>query len=391
MSSSAQPKIARWIVAVGSGLRTTWLFVGVVVICFVLLEGSARLVLALLPETDADFNETNAEGLKNAQWLGEYMAERHASSTVEWHSYVYWRHKHYAGSHINIDEDGIRRTWNADTRGLPPIRVFMFGGSTLFGRGARDDFTIPSQLAKAFSVASELPLEVTNFGESGYVSTQGLIALILELREGNVPDVAIFYDGVNDVFAAHQAGAAGLPQNEYKRRLDFEAFEVAFLLRVADRLSSLTLARRLLGRGRFTRGMATEEELASGELARQIVSTYKGNLKAVDGLARAFGFQALYFWQPMVLSRRSPTPHEVEIAERLTREQPGLYTLYRQTSALVEGDSELAADPRFHDLHDVLDGGTESFFIDFNHITEAGNARIAEAMLLPLNRALAER
>jgi len=39
----------------------------------------------------------------------------------------------------------------------------------------------------------------------------------------------------------------------------------------------------------------------------------------------------------------------------------------------------------------VLDGGTESFFIDFNHITEAGNARIAEAMLPPLNRALAER
>lgn len=73
MSSSAQPKIARWIVAVGSGVRTTWLFVAVVVICCLLLEGGARLLLALLPETDAGFNETNAEGLKDAQWLGESM------------------------------------------------------------------------------------------------------------------------------------------------------------------------------------------------------------------------------------------------------------------------------------------------------------------------------
>ena len=50
------------------------------------------------------------------------------------------------------------------------------------------------------------PVCVVNFGESGFVSTQGVIQLILELQSGNIPDLVIFYDGVNDVYAAYQSG-----------------------------------------------------------------------------------------------------------------------------------------------------------------------------------------
>src|SRR4030095_8272929 len=54
---------------------------------------------------------------------------------------------------------------------------------------------------------------VVNFGESAYVSTQSVIALMLQLQTGNVPDLAIFYEGTNDIYAAYQSGRAGVHQN----------------------------------------------------------------------------------------------------------------------------------------------------------------------------------
>ena len=37
------------------------------------------------------------------------------------------------------------------------------------------------------------------------------ITLFLELRKGNVPDLVIFYDGVNEAIAAFEQRTAGLP------------------------------------------------------------------------------------------------------------------------------------------------------------------------------------
>ena len=48
---------------------------------------------------------------------------------------------------------------------------------------------------------------VRNYGETGWVSTQELIKLMLELkRTGRKPDLVIFYDGANDVYLPYQYG-----------------------------------------------------------------------------------------------------------------------------------------------------------------------------------------
>ena len=50
----------------------------------------------------------------------------------------------------------------------------MFGGSTMWGTGARDACTIPSLLARALQ-GRGMSLEIINFGETGYVRTQEVI------------------------------------------------------------------------------------------------------------------------------------------------------------------------------------------------------------------------
>ena len=56
-------------------------------------------------------------------------------------------------------------------------------------------------------------VEITNFGQSGRVSTQEVIDLFLQLQKSNTPNIVIFYDGINDTFSAFQNGISGVPQN----------------------------------------------------------------------------------------------------------------------------------------------------------------------------------
>ncbi len=106
-----------------------------------------------------------------------------------------WRAKSLATENINIDDNGCRRSWTPDR---PPMAtVFFFGGSDIFGSGSPDWETIPSYYAKQFANTGVF-LDVKNYGTTGYNSNQEMLQFLLLLKEGIVPDIAIFLDGVND-------------------------------------------------------------------------------------------------------------------------------------------------------------------------------------------------
>jgi hypothetical protein len=62
---------------------------------------------------------------------------------------VGWKTREYHGEFINIGKNGVRKTFNPS----PKINgesnsIYVFGGSSIWGEGARDDHTITSCLAK---------------------------------------------------------------------------------------------------------------------------------------------------------------------------------------------------------------------------------------------------
>jgi len=158
-------------------------------------------------------------------WMFEYYAEfRIVEKSSVWTPYAYARSIPFEGKYINVNKDGLRVTWNesvvdhADDQ--PPVRVFIFGGSTMWGWGARDDYTIASYLSKILH-GQGYQVEVTNYGQMGYVNTQEIITLLRYLQRGEVPDIVLFYDGLNDVASANHNRAAGLSRNESVRAEDF--------------------------------------------------------------------------------------------------------------------------------------------------------------------------
>ena len=300
----------------------------------------------------------------------------------QWSSYVYWRRAPISGKYVNIDADGLRKTWNPPDLPPQPIRIFMFGGSTTWGTGSRDDFTIPSQLSKILAARFGPKVQVVNYGEGGYVNTQELITFVKELERGNVPQIAIFYDGYNDVFSAFQNGIAGIPQNEINRVREFSLtksgpkFYQEFVMR-----SNLFL---LLSQGvgymkhksnkeRWSRAFESRVSNPSPDLLiADLLKIYGNNTRILQAVGREYNVRVFTFWQPSVYTKAQLTASEKSAADW----DPIFGKFYGQTTMALEG-SPIPKMDSFYNLGGIFNGHPEMIFEDAVHITERGNEIVA--------------
>ncbi len=333
-----------------------------------------------------------ADTYHGADWVPEYFKEFDAAYVSEWSPYVYWKRAPYAGKYINVDERGVRAT----AGGAPPetpdaLRIWMFGGSTLWGTGARDEHTIPSILSRLLTDAGT-PANATNFGESGYVSTQEMLRLMLELRKQAPPDIVIFYDGCNDIYAALQNGVAGIPQNESNRVREFNAFKEerraevlpVLLLDLVNNSALRETFNRVPGRrarkARTSKSGAERVETltaADSLLARDALEVYRENVRVVTALGDEYGFRPLFFWQPLLFGKGDITEYESELlARRDGRTRALVEAAY---AAIAEGEV-VPATADFYDLQDLFQSDREPRYIDPLHLGESGNRIVAERM-----------
>ncbi len=210
-----------WLFRCGSGIRTAWSVCGITVVLLVGLEALYRLEGTVRRVASAVSRRPRTHPYAGLPWFSTYEDELRNSFSMEWEPYVYWGRRPQHGRYVNVDSAGHRRTVQPVPLRAPVRQVFFFGGSAMWGTGARDEMTIPSQVAARLAERGTRDVAITNFGETGYVFTQELIRFELELRRGLRPDVVVVYDGINDVASALIGGRAGAPQNESNRVREF--------------------------------------------------------------------------------------------------------------------------------------------------------------------------
>jgi hypothetical protein len=142
-------------------------------------------------------------------WSETYWREAPQAENYRYEPYVVWSHNPYEGETIIVSQEGNRRTPGAVCH-TDAYKVFALGGSTMWGWGAPDWGTIPAYLQEGLSNQVDRPVCVVNYAEDGFVSTQSVITLMRLLQSGKIPDQVIFYDGVNDVYAAFETGQPGV-------------------------------------------------------------------------------------------------------------------------------------------------------------------------------------
>jgi hypothetical protein len=371
-------------------LRDAWAIVGIVLALVLGLEGALRLVFGAKDaalNTDAPDPRLVQQGYDGADWVKTYFDEYRALKT-QWSPYVYVREAPFEGETIHVDREGLRRTWNAPapSGGGSRPTVLVLGGSAAWGEGARDDYTIPSLLAKELDRRG-IAAEVVSLAQIGHTNTQELITLILRLREGRRPDLVLFYDGVNEALSAYQNGRAGWTYNEHHRALEFylRNRHGEQLVRSARFLLKDTAIVRLALaiRSRLTTGKPflapfpppQPTELTREELAEQVVDLYEANMRLIEAIGREYGFRSRFYWQPILFTKRHQTDYEQFQRGLWGPLAPLFLEVYR-----VARDRAAAPGDDFLDLSGLLDDSPELLFVDFCHKTEKANAIVAKAM-----------
>ena len=356
-----------------------WTIAGVAFFFLILIELVSGFLLKRLDsksEPRQEMHWAESDSYASADWIPEYMKE-YSALRMRWEPYVYWRRKPFAGAMINVGTNGLRKTANPVSypSATNVTRIFVFGGSTVWGEGVRDHVTIPSLLSAELARRG-IAAQVINYAEGGYVSTQEFLALLNELHHGNRPDLAIFYNGLNDMYSAAQSGEAGIPQNEWNRVAEFNVssrqVQVYWLALFGERtgLHAVRLMHRLAARHRPDR----YAELRPG-LNRDVVTAYYANMRAIDGLAKAYGFRVLLYWQPVLYNKRSRTAFE----EKMIHTQPEHFqAFFSSVEALIREQGAQWETCDFHYIGDLFEHASQPLYIDFSHISEEGNHLVAE-------------
>lgn len=319
---------------------------------------------------------------RDKPWTAGFVREQAASIDKDYYRpFALWRRGQTSGSWVNVNAEGIRRTPGAEC--VPgAYRVIALGGSTMWGVGSPDSATIPARLQRALAARSARPVCVTNLGEKGYTSIQELVLLITRLRSNEVPDLVLFYDGVNDVRTAADHGAAGLHFGVRSIADRLEGVPPRFDQRArASRFLSLVLRSTEPPPDSLAVSTYRQRGMSADSLAEQVVARYLENQRMVRGLSREYGFDYAFFWQPVIWRTKKPLTDEERITFR--NAVRGLPELFDAVYARVPGIASREA--HVYDISDVFDGQAAFLYVDWNHVVPEGNALVADRMMAVLD------
>ena len=150
----------------GSRIETGLALFAVCCLALAAAEIGARLALALRsavkpPSAPADGRASAAPYADAAYDAARLFREDGAADEQMYVPYVVWHRRPFAGELVNVDSRGERVThFVSDAPGA--LRVWLLGGSTIWGMGAPDAETIPSRLARILNEEWRVPARVRN-------------------------------------------------------------------------------------------------------------------------------------------------------------------------------------------------------------------------------------
>jgi lysophospholipase L1-like esterase len=331
-------------------------------------------------------NEAASPAFAGDSWAAEFWLEESARVKVRkvYVPFRLWGVTAWHGKYVNNDESemGIwRRTINPVSRNCEPkqmVKIWMFGGSAMYGTGVPDWATIPSKLSRELNSRGANCVVVINFGVEGYVTNQELIALMEQLKADRHPDIVIFYDGVND------SAVAGPTAGPVRAHHIYETIKARIEGTLAGRFDFLTesytfhvvrLGLQALHRRRSPGLTPPELELK----AAAVLDNYEANLRVLRTLGKAYGFQTLCFWQPSLWYGHKPLvpfeQHEVDAIEaRSDPWDPVLIEVYK------EAEQRSAKEKDFVFLGGLFDSVKDPVYLDNVHLGPRGNELAAHAI-----------
>ena len=311
-------------------------------------------------------------GPKFGQLISETLAAVEVGN-YEYDEITQLRLRPLHGRYVNVAEGGFRQLgsqgpWPLDRSAL---NVFVFGGSTTFGFYMDDDHTIPSYLQQFARAGSRERVNLYNFGRPGYTSSQELLLYLSLLRDGSIPTIAVFVDGLNDCQEWTSDSVVGLPWPEAYVYSAIEAEKDGLGYMLLQRLPMSDLARSISAG--VKPGQSDDTTTVASRIETFIVNRWLKNKKAIEALSRAYAVKVAFVWQPVATYKYDLSYDAFGRDQRLASEK---YV------ALVYPAIEMMANrgllgENFLSLAAIQQDRKETLYVDPWHYNESFSAEIA--------------
>lgn len=162
-------------------------------------------------------------------WRARYFADIQRTAGGYW-PYTESRPSNFRSPYVN--QDGwTRRTYQSRGGAASRPAIWMFGGSTTWGEGQRDGYTIASWISR-LAAQDRVPVGMRNYGQRGWTHFQEMILYEQQLAQGPDPDFSVFYDGANEINTQSLLSEA-VPSHTlaytYAQRLGSGSIETSFV------------------------------------------------------------------------------------------------------------------------------------------------------------------
>lgn len=321
------------------------------------------------------FADLQAYSRMSADTANRYLHEQAAMGSIglQYQPWVQFGNPEFHGNFLNTDSSGFRKTREPQVSNEKRIKIYVFGGSTTFGYGVSDEHTIPSYLQAALErTYPSKSFLVRNFGQGFYYSSQEMLVLIRLLKEGDIPDFAVFIDGLNDVgnlaLRGDEPWFTSTVRTLWARKREGVSTgiprEVAWIpmVRLANSLSATIRE----GDPDTTDDLKVAEGVPKGTVD-YIVSRYENNMKITRSICREFGVKCDFVWQPQPGYKYDRSLHRNYPVKGFAPQY------WRDVYSLLEGYKS----EDFLYLGDMLEGVSYKVFVDEVHYNEVLNDQIA--------------
>lgn len=328
-----------------------------------------------------------------ADWIEPFSIELatmiRRKNKVQFHPYVGFREAPYEGEYAYIDKQGLRPVPQSVCHNGSYNLVTM-GNSAIWGQYEPNDQTLAALIHEKVSVMQDRDVCLINHTQGAWNSTQSVIQLVNLIQEDTIPDLVIFYEGAVDVLATSNYNGANIPltTREMARRIGSRVVTLTPEQQLEYWLRSTNIMRNISVFLKQNNTLPTIEAeynepyyLAETEISieiatQQTVDLYIINYELVELLARQYGFEFLFFVQPVSFyGEKQLTPKEqLDIKDGWPgRDKEPLYE-----QVYTELKSEAETHPNLYFLGDIFDDYTEEIYVDPLHPLPYGTQIIAE-------------
>lgn len=290
------------------------------------------------------------------------------TSAAQYDPVTTYSYSDYDGDHLEV-RDGVRTTWRAPACDCRRVRIWLFGGSGAWGFWQSTDQTWASQLAQR-AWRDGIVLDIENRALPGWGIGQESRLFQALLAEEEPPDLAVFYDGGNDLDMQRARIAMGRGADESEATF-WEEHLNSLLHDGPERFDPAVLAP--------VEGIDRADRVSPREAGRHAMARYLRTKQAIERTAAVNGVEPIFVWQPLLAS----SPRATGTANAL---EPAALPVW--TELLAGALPRLPED--VVDLSRLFEDERRVIFKDNYHHNAAAAGAIADALYTQLEPMLRE-